>query len=154
MEMHPGCIAGEAARLHTPITFDPALVSDFTLTKDAAYSGSALSNWLNPTGSCCRRYKALERWMGNSFSSVCSHAVVTHWQERRAEKPSLAAIWQPESRELGLEVKEKIAFLFTTCKKEEEVKLGPRAGLQAWQGVQSHMRDLCSLPQEFLPEGR
>lgn len=51
--------------------------------------------------------------MGNSFFSVCSHTVVTRWQERQAEKPSLAAIWQAESREPGLEVKEKIAFLFT-----------------------------------------
>lgn len=80
--MHPGCIAGEAARLDTPITFDPALlISDFTLTKDAACSGSALSNWPSSVGSCCRRYKALKRWMGISFSSVCSHTVVTRWQE-------------------------------------------------------------------------
>lgn len=112
--MHPGCIAGEAARLDTPITFDLALlISDFTLTKDAAYSGSTLSDWPSSVGSCCRWYKALERWMGNSFFSVCSHTVVTRWQERQAEKPSLAAIWQAESREPGLEVKEKIAFLFT-----------------------------------------
>jgi len=100
--------------LYTPIAFGPALlVSHLALTKGAAHSGSALSDRPSPAGSRCRRYKALERWMGNSFSSVCSHAVVTRWQERRAEKPSLAAIWQPESREPGLEVKEKIAFLFT-----------------------------------------
>lgn len=113
-EKRPGCITREATCLHTPIAFDPALlVSDFTLTKDAAYSGSALSDRPSPVGSCCRWYKALKRWMGNSFSSVCSHAVVTHWQERQAEKPSLAAIWQPEPRKPGLEVREKLAFLFT-----------------------------------------
>lgn len=55
--------------------------------------------------------------MGNSFSSACSRTVVTRWQERWAGKPSLAAIWQPESGELGLEGKEKMAFLFTHLQK-------------------------------------
>lgn len=58
-EMHPGRIAREAARLHTPIAFDPALLaSDFTLPKDAAYAGSAWSKRLSPAGSCCRWNKA------------------------------------------------------------------------------------------------
>lgn len=109
-EMHPGCIAVGTTHLHTPIAFDPALVSDFTLAKDAAHPGSASSNWPNLMGPRHRRCKELERWMGKSF---CSHTVVTRWQETWAEKPSLTAIWQPESGELGLEVKEKIALLFT-----------------------------------------
>lgn len=51
-----------------------------------------------------------------------------HWQQRGAEKPLLAAIWQPELREPGLEVKEKEFLWFLTCRKEEEeVKLGARA---------------------------
>lgn len=39
--------------------------------------------------------------VGKSFPCIGSRAVVTRWQQRGAEKPLLAAIWQPELGEPG-----------------------------------------------------
>lgn len=50
-EKRPGCMAGEAARLHTPLPFDAALrVSDFTLTKGCCLFRQRLEPAAEPRG--------------------------------------------------------------------------------------------------------